>query len=254
MPNTKGSKRASKKASGVAKLQRQVTALTKRVGYPERFDTQLNGRYEFGAFDTGFNREGSLVVDLTPNTLHSAYANVGGVGGRTGKAINLKSFQLRMRITSGANRMNGGRVDLYLVRQPQDQIALTSPGSATQMAGVGHFLEPDPWISEAQGYSCYTTQSLRQMDDANYGKFRVIAKRTVKFPMEPIGSVSAVGVKNVDIFQKVNFPIEYALGSEDDQDAVKNKIHLIAVCDGGNIAGGTGFLLQYNVKYFYTDN
>lgn len=254
MPKFSKKDKKAKPKSGVAKLQRQVTALTKRVGYPERFDTQLNGRAEFGAFDTGASREGSLVVNLTPNTLHSTYANINGVGGRTGKSINLKSFQLRMRITSGSNRLNGGRVDLYLVRQPQDNIDLTTPGSATVMAGIGNFLEPDPWITEAQGYSCYTTQSLRQMDDANYGKFRVIAKRTVKFPMEAIGSVAAVGVKNVDIFQKVDFPVEYAWGSDADQDAVKNPIYLIAVCDGGNVTGGTGFLLQHNIKYFYTDN
>jgi len=254
MPQKKSGMKNKGKDTQVAKLARQVSALTSRVGYPERYDTSVDGRSTFGAFNTSIGAQAAFVANITPPTLHSNYDNIGGVGGRKGKAINLKSFQLRLRVSSDVQRMNGGRVDVYMVRQPVDRIDLTTLGSGSAPGGIDSFLERDPWVSGTQGYPCYTTQSLRQMENANYGKFRVIAKRTINFPMEAIGSVSAVGVKNVDIFKKVNFPIEYALDDNTDIDAVKNSIHLIAVCDGGNAANQTGFLLQYNCKYFYTDN
>lgn len=254
MPRFNKKTKKNGKASALMKLQKQVATLTKRVGYPERYDTQHFGRAQLGAFNSATGTSGHYVADITPPTLHSVYDNVNGIGGRQGKSINLKSFQLRLRITSDVQRMNGGRVTVYMVRQPVNNIDLTAVGSTSAAIGIHNFLQPDPWISDAQEYPCYTTQSLRQMENANFSKFRIIAKRTINFPMEAIGSVSAVGVKNVDIFKKVNFPVEYEVNTSNEQDAIKNPIYLVCVADGGNITGQSGFLVQHNVKYFYTDN
>jgi hypothetical protein len=254
MPRFSKKTKKNGKASALMKLQKQVATLTKRVGYPERYDTQHMGRASFGAFDSTTETSGHFCVNITPPTLHSVYDNVNGVGGRCGKAINLKSFQLRLRIASDVQRVNGGRVTVYMVRQPVNNIDLTAVGSTSAAIGIHNFLQPDPWLTDSQGYPCYTTQSLRQMENANFSKFRIIAKRTINFPMEAIGSITAIGVKNVDIFKKVNFPVEYEVNTSLEQDAIKNPIYLIAVCDGGNITGQTGFTIQHNIKYFYTDN
>lgn len=252
-----GKSKNKSKNSKENSLQKQINTLKSRVGYPEKLNTSLEGRASFGAFNTaGGGEHAARVIDITPPTLHTVYTNIAGTGGRTGRMINMKSMQVRLRFTSDLNRVNGGKITLYLVRQPNTQLDLTVPQIDPDIAGVGHFLEPDPWVSDTQGYSCYTTQSLRSTELGDYGKFRVIAKRQINFPMEAVGSISAVGVKNVDIFKKIDFPVEYEVGAVDNQDAVRNKMHMICVCDGGNIAQAsqTGFLVQYNIKYNYTDN
>lgn len=251
--NSKNKSKNSKEKS----LQKQINTLKARVGYPEKLQTTLEGRASFGAFNTAAGGEqAARVIDITPPTIHSVYANIGGTGSRTGKSINMKSMQVRLRFTSDVNRINGGKITCYLVRQPNTQLDLTIPQIDPDIAGVGHFLEPDPWVTATQGYACYTTQSLRSTELGDYGKFRVIAKRQINFPAEAIGTVSAVGVKNVDIFKKIDFPVEYELGAVDTQDAVRNKMHMICVADGGNTSSGsqTGFLVQYNIRYNYTDN
>lgn len=251
MPYKKEPKKEKK--SQVMRLQKQVTALTQRVGFPERFTTQHSAKGNVAAFESMNSRAAHYCINISPPTAHSTFSNVGNVGGRTGKAINLKSFQLRLRINSQASRINGGKVTIYMVRQPSDNINLVDLATGTLPAGIDSFLQPDPWLTELKGYSCYTTQSLRQMEGNTYGKFRVMAKKSVYIPPDA-GSSSQQQVKNVDIFRKVEFPVEWEYNESSSDDIIKNPIYLVAVCDGGDQSALTGFQIQHNIKYFYTDN
>jgi len=251
MPYKKEAKKEKK--SHVMRLQKQVTALTQRVGYPERFTTEHSARGNVAAFQSQNNRSAHYCINISPPTAHSTFSNVGNVGGRTGKAINLKSYQLRLRVTSQASRINGGKVTIYMVRQPANNINLVDLATGNDPAGIDSFLQPDPWLTEVKGYDCYTTQSLRQMDSNTYSKFRVMAKTTINMPADA-GSSSQTQVRNVDIFRKVQFPVEWEFNESSSDDIIKNPIYLVAVCDGGDQSALTGFQIQHNIKYFYTDN
>jgi len=196
----------------------------------KRFDMTLSNAVSI-AQSSGVGVSGQYAVTLSPNIPEGV-----AQGQRIGLSVKLVSGLLAMQFTQQASTLNNLKLKWYLVVKADNASLQTAPTTIAQ------FFEPNPFSGVNDYYS--------SRDPEYFSSIRIIRSGTINLKQDAITSGNSI--------VQVKIPIKCDLHQKYNTDGttltVKNNIALLVVCSGGDTVLGTGATLQYNMRWYYTDN
>jgi len=157
-------------------------------------------------------------------------------GGRIGNSVKLVSGVLDLRLAQQSAAVNNIKVKLYIVCRPDN----SATGSAT--TAINEFLE----LNNFSGVNDYYSNR----DPEYFKAFRVITQKT--FIMKQDSVTSGTSIIQTKIPLRFNHHQKYNTNAS--TTTVSNQFYIFMVASDGDTAASTGVSLQWNMRWYYTDN
>jgi len=237
-------KRVAKKAYGAAKkryvkkggpnvanITKDVMMLKRLINVEKkRFDMTSPSPITFGQ-TAGAGITGAQVVAISPTVAEGAQGNQ-----RNGISFKIVSACLDLYFNQSVNAVNGGRIRWWMVMKPDNGINIVPANVMAQM------LENNPFSGVVDYHS--------PRDAEYFSSYRVIKQGTVNLVPDSLTGQIA--------FQQRKYPLKITAHQRFQGDAstvtTKNAFFLIFTMDVGDAVALTGAQVQYNVRWYYTDN
>lgn len=157
-------------------------------------------------------------------------------GQRVGNSIKLVSACMDIQFQQQSAAVNNIKVKYYLICRPDNSSTL-SPGST-----IAQFFEPNPFSGVNDYYSA--------RDPEYFTNFKVIKSGTVTLKQDSITSGMSIVQRRIPL--KLNLHLKF--NTDSSTTTTKNQLYLLAVASAGDVSASTGVAMQYNIRYYYTDN
>lgn len=195
----------------------------------KRFDVTLTNTAAVSLSFSGASGTYSAIVSPAPPE---------GVGNneRVGNSLKLVSAMINLRFSQQVSAINPIDVKWFLVCRPDN----ASGYSAT--SSLSHFLEVNPFTNQRDYHS--------NRDPEYFSTMRVVASGTAHLKQDQITGGTGIVQRKVPL--KLNYHLKY--NTDASVITTKNQMYLFAVASEGDQALSTGALIQYNIRWYYTDN
>lgn len=221
----KGSVNMKKIISDVKLLKTLVNVEKKRV------DTTVTIAQPFGRANAG--ADGAYHAILTPVIPQGTTGET-----RNGNSVKLVSGCLDVAIAQQANTLNSIKIKLWIVCRQENA------GGYSSSATINQLLEVNPFTTRRDFYS--------NRDPEFFSEFQIIKCVTMTLTQDQITS----GTTNIQ--KKIPLKFSHHLKYSNDASTVttKNQFYIIATASDGEMASPTltGAQIQYNMRWYYTDN
>lgn len=245
----KGARRAYRK-SGLKKTYRKVRSMAKKrysnrsnivkdiqmlkhlVNIEKkRSDTTVIIAQPFGRANAG--ADGAYHAIITPTILQGV-----AQGERTGNSVKLVSGCLDLSIEQQVNAVNQIKLKVWIICRPENASGYSAANTLQQ------FLEINPFTSRRDYYS--------NRDPEFFSEFRVIKCLNLTLTQDAISTGTARLQQKVPL--KLNHHMKF--NTDGSTNTTKNQFYLIVTASDGEMASPslTGAQLQYNMRWYYTDN
>lgn len=222
---SKGSVNLKKIVSDVKLLKSLVNVEKKRV------DTTVIIAQPFGRANA--SADGAYHAILTPNIPQDLTGS-----GRTGNSVKLVTGCLDVAITQQVNAINKNKICLWIICRQDNAGGYSSTNTLNQL------LEINPFTSRRDFYS--------NRDPEYFSEFQIIKKVTMVLDQDSLST----GQTNIQrkIPLKFNHHLKY--NTDASSTTTKNQFYLIVTAADGEMASPslTGCQIQYNMRWYYTDN
>jgi len=183
-------------------------------------------------------------VSLSFNAAQGAYAAIispapiegTGNGERVGNSIKLVSAMINLRFSQQGSAVNPIHIKYWIVCRPDNATSYTANST------FSHFLEPNPFSTQRDYHS--------NRDPEYFTSMKVITSGTVHLKQDSITGGQSIVQRKVPL--KLNHHLKY--NTDSSTITTKNQFYLFAVASEGDQALSTGGLIQYNIRWYYTDN
>ena len=173
---------------------------------------------------------GYFCNDITPSIAQGV-----GASQRTGNSVKLTSMCLDIQFKQDSATKNQVMLRYYILNVKEANTTVNEAGL--------ELLEPNPFSSVRDFHS--------NRDPEHFTKYRIIKSGVCKVAAD-FTHLNETSYKQIKIPLKLNHHLKYQSGSSND--SVKNTFFLLVVADTGNISTNTGIIIQYNARFYYTDN
>lgn len=217
--------------SAIPNLLKDVSMLKHLVNIEKkRFDITAQTAVTFAQSNTT-GVSGQYAINIGPTPGQGA-----GQSQRVGNSIKLVSGCLDMSFSQQASTLNNLKVKWWLVCRPDNSSAYTASTSIAQ------FFEPNPFSGVNDYYS--------SRDPEYFTAFKVIKTGTIVLHQDQISGGAVLVQKKYPL--KFNHHLKY--NTDGTTTTTKNQMILFVQCSGGDVFLTTGATLQYNMRWYYTDN
>jgi len=175
--------------------------------------------------------EGYYAAIVQPTPIEGA-----GNNERIGNSIKLVSAMMNLRFSQQANTVNPVHVKFWLVCKPDNATGVTAT------AAINHFLEPNPFSTKRDYHS--------NRDPEYFQSYKVITSGVVVLKTDQITGSTGVIQRKVPL--KLNHHLKF--NTDSTTITTRNQMYLFAVASEGDQSNGTGAFIQYNIRWYYTDN
>lgn len=215
----------------VANIYKDVMMLKSLVNVEKkRFDTTSAGPLTIGQ-TAGVGVSGGVCVNVSP-------AIAEGITGSTRNGLSFKivSCCLDMYFNQSVNATNAVKIKWYMIMKKDNGVDTTNAQAYAQ------FLEPNPFSNVIDYHS--------SRDPEFFTAYRVMKSGVVNLQQDSITSQIAYAQRKIPL--KLNFHQKF--NSDVSTITTKNKVFMIFVLDTGDAVALTGAQVQYNLRWYYTDN
>lgn len=157
-------------------------------------------------------------------------------GQRIGLSVKLVSACLDIQFVQQASTLNNIKLKWWIVCKPDN-----APSTAATTA-IANFFEPNPFSTYIDYYS--------SRDPEYFSSFRVIKTGIISLSQDQVTGGSATAQKKYPL--KLNHHLKF--NTDASTLTTKNQFYLFVTCSGGDASLGTGATIQYNMRWYYTDN
>lgn len=157
---------------------------------------------------------------------------------RNGNSVKLTSGVLDFAIYQQGNTINNLKIKLWILCRPDNAGGYSAVNTADQ------FLEPNKFSTFRDFYS--------NRDPEYFSEFRVIKSMTMELKQDSISSATQYIQKKVPL--RFNHHLKY--NQDGSTQTTKNEFYILATASEGNVDASfaTGCAIQYNMRWYYTDN
>lgn len=215
----------SKIASDVAMLKHLVNVEKKRT------DVTLSAPTGLGQFaNEGLATTGAYITRITPTIAQGVADNQ-----RTGNSLKIVSAMININFVQQSANHNSQRLTWYVINIPEEDMPTSSV--------LTKFLEENPF----SGVIDYNSSR----DPEYFTQFKIVRSGSVYLKADPTHLAPAMSA-NVKCPLKLNHHLKY--NSNATSDSTKNQFYILVVADRGDVSLNTGATIQYNTRWYYTDN
>jgi len=179
----------------------------------------------------GVGVSGAYAAVIAPTILEGV-----AQGQRIGLSIKCVSACLDIQFVQQSATLNNLKLKWWIVTRPDNSSGFSAPTSIAQ------FFEVNPFSGVNDYYSA--------RDPEYFTAFRVIKCGVVSLHQDQVTSGSAIVQKKVPL--KFNHHLKY--NTDGSTTTTKNQMYLFVTCSGGDLGTATGATIQYNMRWYYTDN
>ena len=239
-------KGARKVHRGIKKVQRNPVVKTLARGYQLYQDVQMLKHL------VNVEKKRSDITVTTPTAVAQTYgAGVSGAyaaviaptllegvaqGQRIGLSIKCVSACLDIQFVQQSSTLNNLKLKWWIVTRPDNSSGFSASTSIAQ------FFEANPFSGVNDYYS--------SRDPEYFTAFKVIKAGVVNLHQDQITSGAAAVQKKIPL--KFNHHLKY--NTDAATTTTKNQMYLFVTCSGGDLGLATGATIQYNMRWYYTDN
>lgn len=180
--------------------------------------------------DTSLTTTGVYVTRITP-TIDQGIQN----NQRTGNSLKLVSAMINLYFTQQQHATESLRLKWYIICVPEEDM----PTSQVE----NKFMEENPFSGVIDFNS--------SRDPEHFTQFKIIRSGNAYLKADT-SHIARTSSANVKVPLKLNHHLKYA--SNTTADSTKNQFYLYVTVDRGDIALSTGANIQFNTRYYYTDN
>lgn len=217
--------------SAIPNLLKDVTMLKHLVNIEKkRSDITLSTATAF-AQTFGASTSGAYAAIISPTILEGVTQ-----GQRIGLSVKCVSACLDIQFVQQSSTVNNLKCKWWIVCKPDN-----GPSTAASTA-IANFFEPNPISGVVDFYS--------SRDPEYFTSFKVIRSGVVTLSSDSITGASAVIQKKFPL--KLNHHLKY--NTDASTTTTKNQFYLFVTCSGGDLSAATGGTIQYNMRWYYTDN
>jgi len=157
---------------------------------------------------------------------------------RTGNSVKLVSGCLDVSISQQVNAVNNNKIKLMIVCRPENAGGYSAANTLNQM------FEVNPFTSRRDFYS--------NRDPEYFSEFKVIKSITMDLKQDSVASGTTFIQKKIPL--RLNHHLKY--NTDGSTIPTKNQFYLIVLASDGEMASPslTGAQIQYNMRWYYTDN
>ena len=215
----------------ISQLSKDVAMLKHLVNVEKKkTDVTLSTPTGIGQFaDESLATTGVYVTRLTP-TINQGIQN----NQRTGNSLKLVSAMVNMEFRQQSSCRNNIRLRWYIINVPEEDMGLSNVEVK--------FMEENPFSGVIDYNSSRNPEFFTQ--------FKVIRSGNVYIKQDAQSNLAYQA--NVKCPLKLNHHLKY--DANDTANSTKNQFYLYVVADRGDVSLNTGVQIQYNTRWYYTDN
>lgn len=220
---------AKPKLSNIAK---DISMLKHLVNVEKKkTDVTLSTPTGIGQFQqTSLATTGCFVQRLTPTIAQGVASNQ-----RTGNSLKLVSAMVNMNFVQQTSNADSMKLKWYIINVPEEDMGLSDVENK--------FFEENPF----SGVIDYNSSR----DPEYFTQFKVVRTGNVYLKADPTHLTPSSNA-NVKCPLRLNHHLKY--NANDTEVSTKNQFYLYIIADRGDINANTGATIQYNTRWYYTDN
>lgn len=196
----------------------------------KRFDVTSAGALTFGQ-TAGAGVAGYLAVAVTPTP-----GQGNQLSARNGNSIKLVSCCIDLYFNQSANAVNGSKIKWYLFLRKDNGVDTTPTVAATQL------MEINPFSAVIDYHS--------SRDAEYFTAYSVVKSGIVSLTPDSLTGQIAFAQRKVPL--KLNHHLKF--NTDATTITTKNKFFMLFTMDTGDNVALTGGQVQYNIRWYYTDN
>lgn len=174
---------------------------------------------------------GAYMLNITPSP------NEGVTGGtRIGLSIKLVSCCIDMKFEQQTNNINNMKLKYYIVCRPDSSITYSGTQTRDQL------LEVNPFSGVVDYWS--------NRDPEYFTAFRIIKSGVIDLKQDQITSGTSIVQKKIPL--KLNHHLKFP--NDNSSVSTKNNFWLVVVGSAGDTGTTSGATMDYNARWYYTDN
>jgi hypothetical protein len=197
----------------------------------KRVDNFISLPVSFGASAGAGTLSGHFIAIVTPSIVQGITGNQ-----RNGNSIKLTSACMDIFFGQSVNTVNQIKIRWTLICKVDNGVATSGAVAVTQ------FYEPNPF----NGFLDFHAPR----DPEFFTAYRVIKTGTTTLKQDSL--TSGVSYAQIKVPLKLNQHLKYNTNAS--IVTTKNEFYLIATADTGDSSSLTGANIQYNIRWYYTDN
>jgi len=157
-------------------------------------------------------------------------------GARVGLSVKVVSGCLDIQFAQQTSTVNNLKLQYWIVCKPDNGPFTSAP------TAIANFFEPNPFSGVVDYYS--------SRDPEYFSSMKVIKTGSIRLQTDPITGATALVQKKFPL--KFNHHLKY--NTDASTTTTKNQFYLFVTCSGGDLGLATGATIQYNMRWYYTDN
>lgn len=221
----------TKGGPNVANIYKDVMMLKALVNVEKkRSDNTSTGAIGFGQ-TAGVGVTGAFSQQINPTI---AQGLTGAT--RTGNSVKLVSGCLDMYFNQSVNTINQVKIRWILVCRPDSSLIIASSSALTNVYEINPFSAVIDYHSNR--------------DPEFFSQYKMIKTGTVTLQQDQLAG--GIAYAQVKIPMKFNHHLKY--NTDASTTSVKNQFYLFATCDQGDAVALSGAQIQYNMRWYFTDN
>lgn len=221
----------SKGSPNIKNITKDVMMLKKLVNVEKkRVDVNTAGPISFGA-TAGAGVTGAYSANVGPSI---AQGLTGAT--RTGNSVKLVSACMDIQFNQSVNTVNQVRIRYALVVRPDSSSLI---GATTALTNI---FENNPFSGVIDYHS--------NRDAEFFSQYKIIKQGTCTLYQDSI--TAGISYKQIKIPLRLNYHLKY--NTDASVTTTKNQMYLFALADTGDGVALTGAQIQFNIRYYFTDN
>jgi len=218
--------------TAIPNLLKDVSMLKHLVNVEKkRFDVNTSFGLVNCAQINGAGISGQYAAIISPTPVEGLQGNQ-----RIGLSLKLVSACMDIQWIQQVSAVNRLKIMWYIVCRPDNSQLVSAATSISQ------FFEVNPFSGVNDYYSA--------RDPEYFNAYRVIKKGSVTLSQDQITS----GTANHQIKVPLKLDHHLKFNTDTSTTTTKNQFYFFAVASGGDTMVQTGTSLQYNIRWYYTDN
>lgn len=174
---------------------------------------------------------GAYCVQITPTPAEGITGST-----RIGLSVKLVSACIDIKFSQQASALNDIKYRWFILCRKDSSVAITTT------AFRDNFLEVNPFTGVIDYWS--------NRDPEYFGQVQVIKTGVVNLKQD--GITGGNSIQQIKCPLKLNHHLKY--NTDLSTTTTKNAFYLLVVASGGDSAASTGGILDYNARWYYTDN
>jgi len=217
--------------SAIPNLLHDVTMLKKLVNVEKkRYDMTSSQAFSFGQTN-GAGVTGAICAALSPVVPQGLTGST-----RNGNSFKLVSACLDMYFNQSVNATNGGKIRWFLFMRKDNAVDLLGNPALAQL------LEPNPFSAVIDYHS--------SRDAEFFTAYKVIKQGTVNLATDSLTNQISYAQRKIPL--KMSYHQKF--NTDASTTTTKNKFFLGFTMDTGDATALTGAQVQWNMRWYYTDN